>query len=601
REELMHTKEDLRTAIRLGYEKAFSTIIDSNVTNLIACVVLIFTATTEVKGFAMTLTIGIIGTLFTALFVTKVIYSILLDHFGMKHMPMLATTVPAVARMLEPKLDWIGKRWILAALSITLVSGSWVLISIRGVALLDTEFRGGVAATMRTLKSAEDAHGLQLAQKDVEDRIHKLGDAAEQKIKGGENTHDMQVQSLLSDADVLTVGETGTDSQGRLTADGFQIKVAVPDELGKDATTKNVLVDAIAAEFKDDLNIKPALTFDGAGSTSHENYTFPINAPTLGKVINRSDVTESTAKFQGGVAVVLNNISPPISRQDAVDRIKKMRQQPDFNDCNGRDVEVIGMDQGADSTPAKPTYSSMAIMVTDPQLNFLKVDFDRWDQELASREWELVSEALHRPASLDQVSEFSSAVAQTLRANAIVAVTLTLLAILLYIWVRFGSLRYSTGAILALFHDCSIALGALALSQIVSQTVIGKALLLESFQIDLGVVAAILTLIGYSLNDTIVVLDRIRENRGKRRFPTSAMVNKAINDTFSRTLLTSFTIIVSLLIMYVEGGTGIRAFSFCMLVGMIVGTYSSIAIAAPIVYKDETHLEHLGHEPARKP
>ena len=113
---------------------------------------------------------------------------------------------------------------------------------------------------------------------------------------------------------------------------------------------------------------------------------------------------------------------------------------------------------------------------------------------------------------------------------------------------------------------------------------IGRALLIEPFRIDLGVVAALLTIIGYSLNDTIVILDRIRENRGKLPLPTAPIVNRSINQTVSRTLLTSFTTIVAVLIMYVIGGAGIRPFTFVLLSGLLVGTYSSIAIAAPLVF-----------------
>ena len=109
-------------------------------------------------------------------------------------------------------------------------------------------------------------------------------------------------------------------------------------------------------------------------------------------------------------------------------------------------------------------------------------------------------------------------------------------------------------------------------------------MLIEPFRIDLGVVAALLTIIGYSLNDTIVILDRIRENRGKLPLPTAKIVNKSINQTFSRTLLTSVTTLLAVGIMYAEGGSGIRSFTFCLLVGLVVGTYSSVAIAAPLVF-----------------
>jgi SecD/SecF fusion protein len=261
-----------------------------------------------------------------------------------------------------------------------------------------------------------------------------------------------------------------------------------------------------------------------------------------------------------------------------------MRDQPDFRDAFGREVQVVGLD-AADPTDPSKGFTSLAVLVTDPLTDYGKVDFEIWDSRLAAREWALVSHALERPATLEQISEFSSAVAQTFRANAIVAVFLSIAGILVYIWVRFGSLRYSAGAVLALAHDVSIGIGALALSQYIATTAFGQNLLLLEFHIDLEVVAAVLTLIGYSLNDTIVILDRIRENRGKLQFPTAEIVNKSINQTFSRTVLTNLTMIISLMVLYIVGGPGIRAFAYVMLVGMIVGTYSSVAIAAPMVFK----------------
>ncbi len=117
REELFAGEDDLRGAVRLGYSKALSTIIDANVTNLIVCLVLFKTATTEVKGFALTLTIGICATLFTALFVTRVIYTLYLDVFKVTRLTMLPTVFPAIHRVLEPNINWIGLRKIFLTLS----------------------------------------------------------------------------------------------------------------------------------------------------------------------------------------------------------------------------------------------------------------------------------------------------------------------------------------------------------------------------------------------------------------------------------------------------------------------------------------------------
>jgi SecD/SecF fusion protein len=198
----------------------------------------------------------------------------------------------------------------------------------------------------------------------------------------------------------------------------------------------------------------------------------------------------------------------------------------------------------------------------------------------------LLSAALTRQSSFEQVSSFAPSVASTRTANAIGAVVLSLAGILFYIWLRFGSFRYSIAAITALCHDVIIVLGALALTGVIAgEGTMASGMLIEVFQIDTGIVAALLTVIGYSLNDTIVILDRIRENRGRRPVPSRSCVNLSINQTFSRTLLTSITTLIAVLIIYVFGGTGIRGFAFALVIGVAVGTYSSIAIASPLVFR----------------
>ena len=100
-------------------------------------------------------------------------------------------------------------------------------------------------------------------------------------------------------------------------------------------------------------------------------------------------------------------------------------------------------------------------------------------------------------------------------------------------------------------------------------------------------IGAFLTIIGYSLNDTIIIMDRIRENRGKLDYASRTVVNLAINQTISRTVITSGTTLAAVIILYIFGGEGVRAFSFTLLVGVIVGTYSSIAVAAPLVWSSK--------------
>ncbi len=610
REEILKG-EELRAAIRVGYAKALSTILDANVTNLIVCFVLFKTATTEVKGFALTLSIGICGTLFTALFVTRVIYEVYTDVLHARRLPMLPTVVPAIHRLLSPNIAWVNLRNVFWTGSTVVVLASIMLISARGVDMFDTEFRGGVSITMRTVIIEDSDDGepprLMLEHEVVQARVQALAgilDTQDSETRrrllaalrargvierdGGDEdlATPRSILAELVNANVLTVGETEV-RDGSLYASSFQVKVASPKDFDSESTTMDVVVAAVVAEFGDQLDVTQPLSFLGAGAGQHAPYTFPITRDGLGENIERPRFVDKVTEFMGGVAVVVEDLDPPVDVDDVLKRIGRMRAQPDFRDYGGRDVTVIGLDAADPADPAAG-YRSVAVLVYDSELSFFDVDFDLWDREVARAEWQLVSEGLERQTSLESVASYSPAVAQTISAKATVSVILCLLGILVYIWIRFGSLRYSAAAIIALLHDVCVAMGMLAASAWIATTAVGSFLLVEDFRIDLGVVAALLTIIGYSLNDTIVILDRIRENRGKLPIPTADIVNRSINQTISRTVLTSVTTLVAVMIMYGAGGSGIRSFSYTLLVGLVVGTYSSVAIAAPLVVRSVT-------------
>jgi SecD/SecF fusion protein len=168
------------------------------------------------------------------------------------------------------------------------------------------------------------------------------------------------------------------------------------------------------------------------------------------------------------------------------------------------------------------------------------------------------------------------------KTQALVAIVLSLSALLAYIWFRFGNLRYGLGAVVTLFHDTCATLGAVTGCTYIAGTLIGEKLLIGDFKIDLAMIAAFLTLIGYSLNDTIVIYDRIRENRHKSGL-SPQIISNSINETLSRTMLTGITTLIVVLIMYIFGGPRLRGFNFALAFGILVGTYSSVAISAPIL------------------
>jgi SecD/SecF fusion protein len=172
-------------------------------------------------------------------------------------------------------------------------------------------------------------------------------------------------------------------------------------------------------------------------------------------------------------------------------------------------------------------------------------------------------------------------VAGNTKITALYAMLASLLMIVLYVWVRFQNVAFGLAAVVALIHDVLVAVACLAFSTYVSRY-LGWALV-DDFKISLDVVAALLTIVGFSINDTIVIFDRLRELRGKSPYVTAEMIDKSVNQTLSRTILTSGTAFLATLILYLFGGQGIHAFAFTMLVGIITGTYSTIYIAAPLV------------------
>ncbi|MCH2161324.1 MAG: protein translocase subunit SecD [Phycisphaerales bacterium] len=579
REELVNHQEDLRTSIRLGFAKAASAILDGNITNLIVCFILYQTAATEVKGFALTLSIGVLATLFTTLFVARVIFTVYVEVFKARSLPMLPMVVPAIHRLLEPKINWIAFRTPLLIGSAVLAVACMVLFFSRGAEVLETEFRGGVSVVMTTRPAVEGeptgtdgtAIGrLQIPRSEVEQAVRQIG---------RDNPSD-PILAELQNATVLTVGPTTSDGH----SSSFQIKVANPVSLGEDENIANKVVEAVVGRFGSELDITRPVRFAGESADEHSGYTHALEQATLGESIERTGAGVPVADFRGGVAVVIDGIDPPVTTADVEQRLRRMRNQPDFGDTAGRDVEVVGL-TAADPTAPQDGFTSIAVMVSDELLSSFTVELDTWDRQLAQREFELLQAALTREASLDQVSSFSPRVAQNLAASAIVAVILSLVGMLVYIWFRFGSLRYSLCAIAALMFNVCVCLGAIALSVVIGERTFGSVRLLDEFRIDLNVVAGLLTIVGYSLNDTIVIMDRIRENRGKLSYASSSVVNASINQTFSRTVLTSGTTITSAIILYSLGGTGIRPFAFTFLIGLIAATYSSVAIAAPLTWK----------------
>jgi SecD/SecF fusion protein len=184
----------------------------------------------------------------------------------------------------------------------------------------------------------------------------------------------------------------------------------------------------------------------------------------------------------------------------------------------------------------------------------------------------------------DQYGGTPAAMARDAQVWAITAVILSWFGIIAYVWFRFGSWTFGVGGVIALVHDVLVALSLLALVSILAVNFPAvNAIQLTEMRIDLNVIAALMTLIGYSINDTIVIFDRVRELRGKSPRVTADIVDRALNGTLSRTIITALTVFVTVFVLFLFGGEGIHAFAFVLVVGTISGTYSTIYIACPVM------------------
>ncbi len=175
---------------------------------------------------------------------------------------------------------------------------------------------------------------------------------------------------------------------------------------------------------------------------------------------------------------------------------------------------------------------------------------------------------LNEEVNYRRVESVGPKVSAELLKSGIISIGLALLMMLFYIWFRF-EWQFSLGSIIALFHDVIITLGIFSIL---------------SIEINLSIVAAVLTIVGYSMNDTVVIYDRIRENLSKfNKLEIDQVSNLSVNETLSRTLITSVTTLLALFSIFILGGEILKGFSFAMILGVIIGTYSSIFVASPVL------------------
>lgn len=505
----------VRMAIRNGFQRAFSTIVDSNLTTLITGIVLFAIGTDQLKGFAVTLILGLTLNLFTAVFCSRVIFDLAERTRLLKKLSM--------ARLFG-RTDFEFVRWVRPA-----VIGSLVFISVglaaawqRGQGLFDIDFTGGTSVQI----AFKPDQALEIAA--VREAVADLPDVAVSSVTVGDAAANLRYKIDTSERDAAAVEQTLRKSfPGRLAtySMGFGEVVSTageqaakpPAEADKEANKLETPKTPAEADAEQQIV---------ALSTAVElDFPQKINLPTLQETIEQ-------AFAAAGHAEAAFELTAP----DMTARLKAYR-----------------------------TWSLSTTL----------------DPETTRGVLEKVAAKLAETPIYLSANSIGGKVAGNTKVTAVYALLASLVMIVAYVWLRFQNVAFGLAAVVALLHDVLVTIGCLALSVYVAPF-LGWALV-DDFKISLDVVAALLTTVGFSINDTIVIFDRMREIRGKSTTVMPEMVDRAVNQTLSRTILTSGTAFLATLILYALGGQGIHAFAFATLIGIISGTYSTIYIAAPIV------------------
>ena len=242
--------------------------------------------------------------------------------------------------------------------------------------------------------------------------------------------------------------------------------------------------------------------------------------------------------FKGGIMIE--------AKFDTTPNISSLRQKIDNLNIGNSEIQEFG----------------------DPQIILFKLESNTQDSQENNSIIEQFKKSIEENVDYRRIEFVGPKVGSELKMIAIKAILFSLIAMFIYIWFRFSGWQFGLGALIALFHDVISTLGFFSISQI---------------EFNLASIAAILTIAGYSINDTVVVFDRIRENLVKSELELSNLLNKSINQTLSRTFMTSVTTLLALVALYVFGGEVIKGFVSAMIWGVVIGTYSSIFIASPLI------------------
>jgi len=525
REEMTRGKALLQ-AVRHGFERAMVTILDANVTTFLAGLVLYNVGVGPIRGFAVTLMIGIATSVFTAFFITRLMFHYLLLKDRIKKLNM-------VAWFSNLRFNFLKYSKVACTMSLIVIIAG--LIGFAGVPNNDKygmDFTGG--ATMQIVTKET------LTPQDIRDKL-KANSTFDQRFPAPIiNTAGDDVQGNRSHQFVVKLKVTAEDAK-RIQAEreaarqkGESYRPDYQDQLAaalKEALVSQPFTNVTLTDYVDNTLL--------AAITVH--YATPVAAADLQTLMERT-----LGKLDKGQLLPLD---PAVEDKHRIFKLE---------------FEVSKLDV-ADG----PALEKLTLKMLTPK-----------EKGKKKAETEKVAK-LSNP--IPDVSEIGGRMVGELRNAAIGALILALFLIVMFIRIRFHEYKYGLGAVAALLHDVLVALGIVVFFNWAG---------LVNCELDLAMIAAFLTIIGYSINDTIVIFDRVRENLkdqerlGDTKMSFADTINKSINQTLSRTILTSCTtlfVVVAQFVVNKGSGSALEGLAFALMIGVLTGTYSTIFIASPVV------------------
>ena len=507
----------LAQAIAAGYDRAWITILDSNLTTVLAGAVLYWVGSGPIRGFALTLILGLLISMFTACYVTRTIFLWGLEKGILKEFRMMPVMELPAYRYTAARAKTIGGSAIL------IVLGTAAFIARDRQDKYDLEFNGGERIVVELQRP--------LAIDEVRDRIERVVRPGFEKEVAAAG-----LKAKLGPVSIRTIRARTADAASldlSTRSDRFELTAQVlVDEAERAGRPGRIFGSQVAATLSADL-LPPgisSLAIEGEPGAKERPFSVVVNL--------------------AGPAAGAEGVKSALAGAATVSRAPEARVEPAPSPAPGvTSFRVSG------STTA-PTD----VALRDDMLRALRA-----------------ADGLDPSDPVPQSDSIGPGVALRLREQAILAVLLSVLLQIVYLRFRFRDFTYGFAAAIIVAHNVLIALGAVAVCD---------GLGIAHVKISLPVIASFLTLIGYSVNDTIVVFDRIRENLGRAVHPTAALIDRAISDTLARSIRTSITVFFVALTLFVAnfGGTSsIEGFSFVMVVGVVVSAYASVFISSPML------------------